>query len=125
MKMFIVYARENRRIKEKILSRIEIPLLNHGVEIWHDGRIPIASNWEEVIKQNLSQSSLFLFVVSKDFFNSSFIKSVEFKNACEQHQKRKSLIMKNRTILIKYRHSLEMGHVISKAGVRINCLKYF
>jgi hypothetical protein len=93
MQLFIIYARENTKEKEKLLTTIENSVSNRDIEIWHDKKIPIGENWETVILENLSKSAVFIFIISEHFFSSSFIQSVEFKEACKRHSEGESLII--------------------------------
>jgi internalin A len=76
---FIIYAREDKDIKNRIVSYLNPFRTPFNLVIWHDDNIDPGQLWQRKIKDNLEQTDLFLLLVSIDFMNSEFITKVECK----------------------------------------------
>jgi hypothetical protein len=97
--IFIIYAREDKEIKQRLLLHLN-PLKNEfNAVIWHDEYIEAGQQWKPHIESKLEQTDLFLLLVSVDFMNSEFINQVEFKYAVDRHKDNKSIIV---PIIIKF-----------------------
>lgn len=71
--IFISYAREDSIHKEKLYSSLLKKLNNKKFNIWEDSQIP-PSKFENTIKEEISNSSIYIFLISEDFIKSEFIK---------------------------------------------------
>lgn len=97
--IFIIYAREDMDIKQRLLLHLN-PFKNaFNAVIWHDGNIEAGQEWKPHIESRLEQTDLFLLLVSIDFMNSEFINQVEFKFAIDKHKAGKSIVV---PIIINY-----------------------
>lgn len=91
--IFIIYAREDIEIKQRLLLHLN-PFKNaFGAEIWHDGNIEAGQEWKFHIQSRLNQTDLFILLVSVDFMNSEFIHQVEFQHAIDRHKAKKSIVV--------------------------------
>jgi TIR domain len=85
IKAFISYAREDERVKNRLVKFFR-GLKNSGLDtIWHDGKITAGKEWLAEIKKNLDDSQIILLLVSLDFLSSEIIETVEMKRALERH----------------------------------------
>ena len=91
--IFIIYAREDKEIKQGILSYLSPFVKPYNLVIWHDAHIEPGQEWKHSIDSRLNETDLFLLLVSIDFMNSHFIHQVEFKYAVERHRENKSIII--------------------------------
>ena len=97
--IFIIYAREDIDIKQRLLLHLN-PFRNaFNAVIWHDGNIEAGQQWKPHIESRLDQTDIFILLVSIDFMNSEFINQVEFKYAIERHRANKSTII---PVIINY-----------------------
>ena len=97
--VFIIYAREDREIKDKLLRHLN-PLKDpYNLNIWHDDYIEPGQEWKPRIESRLAQTDLFLLLISADFMNSEFIHQVEFKFAIDRHKQNKSIVI---PVIINY-----------------------
>ncbi|MEP6747728.1 MAG: toll/interleukin-1 receptor domain-containing protein [Bacteroidota bacterium] len=91
--MFIVYAREDKAIKNRLLLYLT-PFKNaFNLVFWHDEHIDAGEEWEKKIISRIEETDIFLLLVSIDFINSEFIRQVEFKMAIERHKTGKSIVI--------------------------------
>jgi hypothetical protein len=97
--IFIIYAREDREIKLRLLTFLN-PLKDaFNLNIWHDDYIQPGQEWKPHIESRLEQTDLFLLLVSADFMDSAFIHQVEFKFAIDRHKQNKSIVI---PVIINY-----------------------
>ena len=97
--MFIIYAREDMDIKQRLLLHLN-PFKNaFNAVIWHDGNIEAGQEWKPHIESRLDQTDIFILLVSVDFMNSEFINQVEFKYAIERHKEKKAIMI---PVIINY-----------------------
>ncbi len=83
LKTFIIYARADDAAKSQLILQLR-PLIKLGtLDVWHDGNILPGEEWDAVIKRELTDSELVLFLVSANSLNSDYIQK-EFKTALER-----------------------------------------
>jgi len=76
MNIFISYSRRNQQETSNISNDIEIL----GNNVWFDKELTGGENWWEKILENIRQSDIFIFVLSRESLNSSACQS-EYKYA--------------------------------------------
>ena len=91
--VFIIYAREDRGVKQGLLRHLNPLRESYNLNIWHDDHIEPGQEWKPSIESRLEQTDLFLLLVSADFMNSEFIHQVEFKFAIDRHKQNKSIVI--------------------------------
>lgn len=91
--IFIIYAREDKEIKQRILAYLNPFVKPYNLNIWHDDHIEPGQEWKPHINSRLNQTDLFVMLVSIDFMNSKFINQVEFKYAVERHKAKESIVI--------------------------------
>jgi hypothetical protein len=126
---FIIYAREDKEIKERLLAHINPFRKVYDLVLWHDEYLVAGQEWKPRIESRLEQTDLFLLLVSVDFMNSEFINQVEFKSAIERHKAKKSVVV---PIIInycqwdidfrysEYNFNLKELHVLPQEGIPID-----
>ncbi len=86
MKIFLSYAHEDERYKEKLQVSLAV-LKNKGlIEVWDDRQLMGGQEWDATIKKALDDADIVLLLVSPDFLASSYIFDVEVKLAMEEHR---------------------------------------
>lgn len=97
--VFIIYAREDKEIKRRLLAHLNPFVRSYDLVLWHDEHLEAGQEWKSHIESRLEQTDLFLLLVSVDFMNSEFINQVEFKFAIDRHKANKSIVI---PIIINY-----------------------
>lgn len=83
VKIFVVYAHEDKPVRDKLLRQLR-PLADKGeISLWSDHEIKPGAVWDEEIRHRLTESAIILLIVSDDFFASDYIRRVEFETALE------------------------------------------
>ncbi len=85
IKIFVVYAQEDKPVRDKLLRQLR-PLSEKGeIELWSDHEIKPGAFWDDEIRQRLTESQIILLLVSDDFFASDYIRRVELQLALDLH----------------------------------------
>lgn len=85
LKAFILYAHEDKDVRDKLLRHLRVQVVRGDLELWSDHEIKPGDVWDEAIRARLEQSELLLLLVSDDFFNSDYIQNVELREAARRH----------------------------------------
>ena len=93
LKVFIIYAHEDRAYKEDLLKSLKLLRKQGLVEAWHDRDLLAGDDWEKVILAHLQSAHLILPIISTDFFNSDFIEKVEIIEAFQRYEKGEAHIL--------------------------------
>lgn len=91
--VFIIYAREDKEIKQGLLRHLNPLKDSYNLSIWHDDHIDPGQEWKPSIESRLEKTDLFVMLVSADFMNSEFIHQVEFKFAIDRHKQNKAIVI--------------------------------
>lgn len=89
LKVFLSYAHKDAPFFEVFKEGVKSHLANSGVfnfSTWGDSDIPLGSNWDEEIQNNLGGSQLAILCVSSNFLNSRYIKKDEFEALINKYQ---------------------------------------
>ncbi|HLP45011.1 MAG TPA: AAA-like domain-containing protein [Candidatus Kapabacteria bacterium] len=89
LKIFIAYSHKDEKLKERLEVHLTILKRQGYIDIWHDGKIIPAENWDNCIKKEMETSNIILLLVSPDFLASKYIMEVELKRALELHRRGK------------------------------------
>jgi len=76
VKIFLSYCSKDKAEKDKILSFL-MPMVEDTAEIWHDQKLLAGDKFDDKIKEKLTESDVFLFIVTQEFLNSNYCKEVE------------------------------------------------
>ena len=81
---------------------VNLSILSHQklIEPWTDKRLKGGEDWNEVIQSNEREADLIIFLVSRYFLASSYIRAQEIRVALEQKEKAGAVIVP--IILHKY-----------------------
>ncbi len=86
MRVFVSYAHANYRAWDRLRVHLDV-LANEGVvKWWYDGKIRPGAEWDDTIRRELREADIAVFLLSNDFFASSYITGVEFKEAVRRHE---------------------------------------
>jgi len=78
--IFISYAHVDEKFKDELVKMLS-PLQDQGVlRIWQDREIEPGEEWYQAIQNSMNACDIALLLISSDFLNSRFIKSIEVPN---------------------------------------------
>jgi len=77
MPLFICYAHANERIVKQLIPSLKVLARRGYVTPWRDTDLVPGEDWDETIKQRLSEAKVILFMVSRDFLASKYITEQE------------------------------------------------
>ena len=93
--IFVSYAHQNRVWMER-LRPLLIGMQNDdrgrklagldGVSAWHDTELEAGGRWDQQIKDAMERMTIFVPLVSHDFFASWYIQNVEMPRARQRHE---------------------------------------
>jgi uncharacterized protein YbcI len=87
IKVFLSYSHKDEELRQELISHLSGLQQHQGlIALWHDRNISAGSEWAEQIDENLEQADIILFLVSADFINSPYCRSIEMKRALERHR---------------------------------------
>jgi len=93
LKIFIIYAHEDRDYKNELLKSLKLLQKNGLVEAWHDRDLVAGDDWDKVIRGHLETAHIILPIISIDFFNSDYIEQVEIEEAFRRYEKGEAHIL--------------------------------
>ncbi|MBC7774123.1 MAG: SUMF1/EgtB/PvdO family nonheme iron enzyme [Phycisphaerae bacterium] len=93
LKIFIIYAHEDRGFKEGLLKRLKLLRSQGLIAPWHDRDLVAGDDWDKVIRGHLAVADIILPIISIDFFNSDYIEQVEIVEAFERYEQGKAHII--------------------------------
>jgi len=93
LKIFIIYAHEDRDYKNELLKSLKLLQKNGLVEAWHDRDLVAGDDWDKVIRGHLEAAHIILPIISIDFFNSDYIEQVEIEEAFRRYEKGEAHIL--------------------------------
>ena len=88
IKVFISYAHKDAPFFEVFKDGLKSQLNSSDkfdFTAWEDAEIPLGSNWDDTIKNNLGNANLAILCVSANFLNSSYIQENEFSVLINQY----------------------------------------
>ena len=91
--VFISYSHVDREHCKELKKHLNPLKKAKLIDSWEDGELLPGDNWDEVIKKNLDEADIVLFLLSIDFLNSNYIEKNEIKLAIEKHKKGKLKIV--------------------------------
>lgn len=83
-RIFFMYASEDAAYRNEFEIHFAQLKRDGYVEPWYDGQIKPGEDWDEKIKEALTQADIFLLLISPAFMNSNYIWNVELKAAYEK-----------------------------------------
>jgi len=109
-KVFISYSHQDEEHRKK-LGRILILLERSGlIDVWHDRQILVGTEWDKVIKKELHEANIIIFLVSYSFLSSKYISDIEVKKALSQHESGQSTVVPIVVRDVSLKHT-EFGHL--------------
>ena len=89
LKLFFSYAHEDQGVRDELDKHLDLLEREGMISVWWDGEITAGSHWSEAIEHHLRTSDIIIFLVSDNFFKSTFIKENELPIALELEKESK------------------------------------
>lgn len=86
-KAFISYSHRDAKALERLHTHLAVLRREHLINTWYDHEILAGTEVDREIHANLSESDLFLPLVSPDFLASNYCYEREMKSALKRHEK--------------------------------------
>jgi internalin A len=86
-KLFISYSHKDELYKDELLEHLSGMRRSGEIKDWTDRAVTSGEIWDEVIKKNLQEADIILFLLSSSFVASDYIQNVEIKSAIEKYNK--------------------------------------
>ncbi len=93
LKIFISYAHEDEKWREKLSPNLDLLQREGLVEIWCDLQIKAGEHWDEVIKRKLEEAELYIFLMSTDLLVSDYVQKTELPIAKKRHEKNRARLV--------------------------------
>lgn len=87
VKVFISYAHKDEAYKDELLEHLSGLRRQRFIQSWTDRAILAGDKWDDVIKKNLHEAQVVIFLVSPSFMASDYIQDYEIKLALERSNK--------------------------------------
>jgi internalin A len=92
-KIFISYSKKNVEYKERLVEHLKLLKIFDIADSWDDSRLAEngGKEWHDTIQKELQESDMIVYMLSVDFFNSSYILNHEVSNIMNEHHDKKVL----------------------------------
>src|SRR5262249_35067131 len=87
IEIFCSYAYEDEHLFRKLEARLSMLKRQGLISTWHDRQITAGTGWAQAVDTHLETASLFLLLVSADFFVSDYCYHIEMQQALERHKR--------------------------------------
>jgi internalin A len=91
--LFICYAHANERVVKRLIPSIKVLARRGYIAPWQDTDLVPGEDWDDTIKQRLSESQIILFMVSRDFLASPYITEHERPLAMKLRDEKKAVVV--------------------------------
>lgn len=93
LSLFICYARDNERVVKRLIPSLKVLARRGYITPWRDTDLIPGEDWDDTIKQRLSESQIILFMVSRDFLASEYITEHERPLAMDLMKEKKAVVV--------------------------------
>ena len=93
LKVFVSYAHEDEPYLRALQRHLAHLKRSERIELWSDSALHAGQEWDQRIKQSLSQADIVLLLISADFMASQYIWDHELQLAIDRHQARESSVV--------------------------------
>ena len=93
VKVFVSYAHEDEPYLKALDKHLAALKRSERIELWSDSALHAGEEWDQSIKQSLSQADIVLLLISADFMASQYIWDHELQLAMDRHEARESSVV--------------------------------
>lgn len=87
LKVALIYARADEQFARELQSHLSYLVRQGEITIWSDRSIVPGESWDKAIRENLSNSDIYIYLVSSHFLSSDYIQKVETQIIFERQKK--------------------------------------
>jgi hypothetical protein len=84
--LFISYAREDNRMRLRVVGHLKVLARAGLIDIWDDGRLEGGDNWRAEINDAMGRARIALLLISAPFLTSDFILKKEIPRLFRRHE---------------------------------------
>ena len=92
-KVFLSYAHEDEDMKVQLDQHLSSLKETQMIETWNDREIFGGETWNEVIKKEIKEANIILFLISANFIASEHINTIEIPAAIKKHKNGKARVI--------------------------------
>lgn len=93
LSLFICYAHANERTVKQLIPNLKVLARRGYIAHWRDTDLVPGEDWDETIKERLSNAQIILFMVSTDFLASDYITQQERPLAMKLMEEEKAVVL--------------------------------
>jgi len=93
LKVFVSYAHEDEPYLKALDKHLAFLKRSERIELWSDSALHAGEEWDQSIKQSLSQADIVLLLISADFMASQYIWDHELQLAMDRHHAEQSSVV--------------------------------
>jgi hypothetical protein len=91
--LFICYAHANERTVRQLIPSLKVLAKRKYIAPWRDTDLVAGEDWDDAIKDRLSNARIILFMVSRDFLASEYITEQERPLAMRLRNEKKAVVV--------------------------------
>lgn len=91
--IFVSYSHKDEAWKDRLVAQLRVAELQDKFHAWEDRQIGAGDEWRREIQDAMEAASIAVFLISKNFFDSAFIRTVEIPRLLERRKKQGVRIM--------------------------------
>jgi internalin A len=91
--LFICYAHANERTVRQLIPSLKVLAKRNYIAPWRDTDLVAGEDWDDTIKDRLSNARVILFMVSRDFLASEYITEQERPLAMRLRKEKKAVVL--------------------------------
>jgi internalin A len=84
LNVFISYSHKDARFKDELLGALKTHERNGSLRVWADERIEMGDDWPVKISDNLKNADIVVFLLSNNFYSSTYCTDLELKSALQR-----------------------------------------
>lgn len=91
--VFVFYAREDRRLRDKLSDHLGGLRTGGYISEWSDGQLVPGQEWAAETIRRLDEADIILLLVTSSFLGSEYIGRVELARALERHRRGEAIVI--------------------------------
>lgn len=93
LSIFISYSHENEELKNQLLKFLYVLKNKYSIDVWHDSRICIGTDWEGQIDQAMAKTQIAILLVTTEFLVSEYILEREVPCLLARHKRNELVVV--------------------------------
>lgn len=93
VKLFYSYSHKDELLRDDLEAHLRLLQRQGLIKTWHDRKIGVGTEWNQVIDDNLENADIILLLISADFLGSDYCWGVEIKRALQRHDENSAVVI--------------------------------